>query len=347
MEMFNTHRRDILTFDNYMDLKKPGFGGPGSAIELRDAKGNLNDKNPKLSGYRHTVERDPAFSHPVYNSTYKAMTHDLVYKQEKKKPFTYEDPYHTGIPVIEVDPLEEGKTYTSFKRFINEAEELLDEPSEEMNEPEYEYSEPEEEDEDVTRAEATRSSQAFSNLREIEAKLKGFESSRGENYEEVIKANNYDVNSAYDYLEDQDLTKLEIKSIINNVFGEEEDDEYEEYGANPMDETPFGEKPDWVKELEAKSDGTEYEAGGNPGGCSECGDSNWMYSKADEGFFSNLFGTDKFQQEMDELDAIAEREGKCMYLIQGQYGSFPTDDRERALESKSNGRYVYATCDDI
>jgi hypothetical protein len=235
MEMFNTHRRDILTFDNYMDLKKPGFGGPKSAIELRDAKGNINNKSPKLSGYRHTVERDPAFSHPVYNSTYKAMTHDLVYKQEKKKPFTYDDPYHTAIPVIEIEPVEEGKTYTSFKRFISEAEELLDEPSEEMNEPEYEYSEPEEDDEEEARAEATRSSQTFSDLREIEAKLKSFEK--------------------------------------GGDFDEEEDDEF---GANPMDETPFGEKPDWVKELEAKADGTGYDAGGNPGECSECGDSDWM-----------------------------------------------------------------------
>lgn len=238
MEMFDTHRRDILTFDNYMDLKKPGFGGPGSAIELRDAKGNLNDKNPKLKEYRHTVERDPAFSHPVYNSTYKAMTHDLVYKQEKKKPFTYEDPYHTGIPVIEVDPLEEGKTYTSFTKFINETEDLLDElGKEESDEPEYEYFEPieSEEEEEEARAEATRSNQTFSDLREIEAKLKSFEQ------------------------------------------GEEFDSEEDEFGANPTDETPFGEKPDWVKDLEASADGAGYEAGGNPGDCSECGDSDWMF----------------------------------------------------------------------
>ena len=41
MEMFDAHRRDILNFDNYMDLKKPGFGGPNSAMALRDGKGNL------------------------------------------------------------------------------------------------------------------------------------------------------------------------------------------------------------------------------------------------------------------------------------------------------------------
>lgn len=120
MEMFDAHRRDILNFDNYMDLKKPGFGGPKSAVALRDNRGNKIDKNPKLDGYQRTIERDAAFQHPVYNPTYKAMTHDLVYKQEKKKPFTYDDT-RTGIPVVEIEPLKEGKTYTSFERFVSEA----------------------------------------------------------------------------------------------------------------------------------------------------------------------------------------------------------------------------------
>lgn len=120
MEMFNVHRRDILDFDNYMDLKKPGFGGPASAIALRDAKGKKLNKNPKLDKYQRTVERDPAFSHPVYDPTYKAMTHDLVYKQDGKKPFTYRDPYLTAVPVINYEPMKEGKSYTSFTQFINE-----------------------------------------------------------------------------------------------------------------------------------------------------------------------------------------------------------------------------------
>jgi hypothetical protein len=124
MEIFNTHRRDILNFDSYMDLKKPGFGGPSSAIALRDERGKKINKDPKLAGYQRTVERDPAFSNPVYNSTYKAMTHDLVYKQENKKPFTYTDPYRTAVPVIEYDPTSEGKSYESFKQFVNEERSL-------------------------------------------------------------------------------------------------------------------------------------------------------------------------------------------------------------------------------
>lgn len=121
MEMFNTHRRDILNFDNYMDLKKPGFGGPDSAIAHRDGKGNKINKDPKLAAYSRVVERDPAFSHPVYDPTYKAMTGDLVYKQEKKKAFTY-DHSVTGIPMVEVGETNEGLAFNSFTQFINESE---------------------------------------------------------------------------------------------------------------------------------------------------------------------------------------------------------------------------------
>jgi len=120
MEMFNAHRRDLLGFNDYMDLKKPGFGGPASAIQARDAKGKLINKSPKLSQYRRVVERDPAFSHKVYDSTYKAMTHDLVYKQEGKKPFTYPDPYFTAYPTVEVGELDENTKVVSFNTFINE-----------------------------------------------------------------------------------------------------------------------------------------------------------------------------------------------------------------------------------
>ena len=74
-----------------MDLKKPGFGGPNSAKEYRDGRGNIANPKPKLKDYQRVVERDPLFSHPHYNSTYKAMTHDVVYKQAKKKPFDYKE----------------------------------------------------------------------------------------------------------------------------------------------------------------------------------------------------------------------------------------------------------------
>ena len=104
MEIFDVHRRDLFDFDEYMNLKNPGFGGPKSAIAERDAKGNRIKKEIKLEGYRNVVERHPAFSHEVWNPTYKAMGSDLVHKQDVgKNPYDYADPYENiGIPVVDV-----------------------------------------------------------------------------------------------------------------------------------------------------------------------------------------------------------------------------------------------------
>jgi hypothetical protein len=168
-----------------MDLKKPGFGGPASAMALRDGKGKIVNTKPKLAGFQRTVERDPAFSHPVYDPTYKAMTGDLVYKQEGKKAFTYDD-QRTGIPVVQMDPLKEGKAYSSFQRFINESEEDEDEEyfetpeelenTDELEDEEYAYPNlGDDEDESEYRAEATRSNNTMSDLRQIEDKLRSFE----------------------------------------------------------------------------------------------------------------------------------------------------------------------------
>jgi hypothetical protein len=126
MEIFNVKRRDILDFDNYMDLKKPGFGGPKSAEQYVDARGKRINKEPKLDGYQRTVKRDPLFNHEVYNPTYKAMGGDLVHKQTVgKNPYTYPDSYsHMGIPVVQVGSIKEGRAY-SFSQFINEADERI------------------------------------------------------------------------------------------------------------------------------------------------------------------------------------------------------------------------------
>jgi hypothetical protein len=106
MDLFDVKRRDVLDFDNYMNLKKPEFGGPKSAEYARDLKTGkplpTESKKNRLSSHRRVVERDPMWGSPHYNSTYKALTHDLVYKQAGKKPFTYADPYMTGIATVEV-----------------------------------------------------------------------------------------------------------------------------------------------------------------------------------------------------------------------------------------------------
>ncbi len=99
MDIFDIKRKDILDFDRYMDLKQPGFGGPASAEAYKDDKGVRVNKEPKLAKYQNTMERHELWSHPHYDSTYKAATNDIVYRQEGKKSTNYADPYHTAIPV--------------------------------------------------------------------------------------------------------------------------------------------------------------------------------------------------------------------------------------------------------
>lgn len=123
MEIFNVHRKDVHSFDNFMDLKKPGFGGPMSAIRLKDRKGNDVNSDRKLKEYQRTVKRDVTFNSQAYDSTYKAMGGDLVYKQEVgKNPYDYKDTYDTmGIPTTDVSKANEGLCYTNFSLFILES----------------------------------------------------------------------------------------------------------------------------------------------------------------------------------------------------------------------------------
>ena len=128
MDLFDIHRRDILNFDSYIDLKKPGFGGNDSLKYARDAKGKeipKNDSENKLKGYRNVVERSPMFKHQHYNSTYKAMTNDLVYKQAGKEPIKYADPYLTGVATVEVGEYETSESVLpNFDTFVNEKKEV-------------------------------------------------------------------------------------------------------------------------------------------------------------------------------------------------------------------------------
>lgn len=126
MEMFNVHRRDVLDFDNYMDLKKPGFGGPKSGELYKDSKGKFVNKDRKLEEFQHTVKRDDLFKDQIWNSTYKAMGGDLVNKQENgKNPYTYPDLYdNMGVAAVSVgkaaNAANEGMCY-DFETFLLES----------------------------------------------------------------------------------------------------------------------------------------------------------------------------------------------------------------------------------
>jgi len=123
MEIFNVHKRDVHTFDDYMNLKKPGFGGPKSAKLLKDGRGKFIEKDRILSDYQRTVKRDDTFKNQVFNPTYKAMGGDLVHKQDlKKNPYAYPDLYNNmGVGMVEVGETNEGKCHANFTRFLLES----------------------------------------------------------------------------------------------------------------------------------------------------------------------------------------------------------------------------------
>jgi hypothetical protein len=76
--------------------------------------------------YQRVVERDPNFTHPVYDPTYKAMTHDKVYKDAGKEPFDYPvwPEASQGIAVVDItDRTNEGKAFTDFNEYLTERKE--------------------------------------------------------------------------------------------------------------------------------------------------------------------------------------------------------------------------------
>lgn len=111
MEIFDVHRRDIYNFDDYMDLKKPGFGGPKSAELLKDNKGKDVNPNRKLTEYQNVVKRDETFKNQVFNPTYKAMGGDLVHKQDVgENPYNYNDLYNNmGIATVDLGKVHSDK----------------------------------------------------------------------------------------------------------------------------------------------------------------------------------------------------------------------------------------------
>lgn len=213
MEIFNVHRRDIYSFDDYMDLKKPGFGGPSSAEQMyTEPRGKVKrvNKDPKLKEFQRTVHRpvqNNQFTHEVFNPTYKAMGGDLVHKQEVgKNPYDYPDLYnHTGIGMVEVGETNEGLCYSNFTRF------LLESKIEEA----------------CKCGDDCACKDCKTHKRGKYAIEEGFDNedyggpqaAQQEYYEEIIKNNEWDsYESAHAWLEDQGLSGGVIDSILDSVF---------------------------------------------------------------------------------------------------------------------------------
>lgn len=114
MDMFNVKRRDNPSMDRYSDLKKPAFGGPTEKEDFDKSK------RKSLDGYQRVIDRNADFEggkfNHNYDTTWKAVTRDLISRTAKKKPF---DPMYAKPTIATVDAVEEGKI-KRFEQFVNE-----------------------------------------------------------------------------------------------------------------------------------------------------------------------------------------------------------------------------------
>lgn len=126
MDMFNAKDRRNPSMDDYMDLKKPGFGGPNSKKDFDTSK------KETLKGYQRVIDRNADFEggkfNHNYDPTWKAVTRDLISRTAKKKPF---DPMYAKPTIATVDAVEEGRILR-FEQFLNEDFNMFAEAEEEM-----------------------------------------------------------------------------------------------------------------------------------------------------------------------------------------------------------------------
>lgn len=116
MDMFNIKNRRNPSMDDYMDPKKPGFGGPKSKEDFNTSK------RETLKGYQRVIDRNADFEggnfNHNYDPTWKAVTRDLISRTAKKKPF---EPMYAKPTIATVDAVEEGRIFR-FDEFVSESE---------------------------------------------------------------------------------------------------------------------------------------------------------------------------------------------------------------------------------
>jgi hypothetical protein len=126
MDMFNTKDRRNPSMDDYMNPKKPSFGGPNSKKDFDTSK------RETLKGYQRVIDRNADFEggkfNHNYDPTWKAVTRDLISRTAKKKPF---DPMYAKQTIATVSAVEEGKILR-FDQFLNEDFNMFAEAEEDM-----------------------------------------------------------------------------------------------------------------------------------------------------------------------------------------------------------------------
>jgi hypothetical protein len=114
MDMFNAKSRRNPKMDDWMDLSKPGFGGPKEKTDFDKSKREF------LKGYQRVVDRNADFEGGKtinnYDTTWKAVSRDVVSRQAGKKQF---DPMYSTPVTKTSTKIEEGRIFR-FEEFVNE-----------------------------------------------------------------------------------------------------------------------------------------------------------------------------------------------------------------------------------
>lgn len=123
--MFNAKDRRHPSMDDHMNLKKPGFGGPSSKEDFDKSK------RTTLKGYQRVIDRNSDFEggkfNHNYDTTWKAVTRDLISRSANKKPF---DPMYAKPTIASTEAVEEGRIFR-FEEFISENFNMFSEAEEE------------------------------------------------------------------------------------------------------------------------------------------------------------------------------------------------------------------------
>lgn len=105
MDQFNLKQKDVYSFDDFMDIKKPSFGGPKSGIQF-----NAKEEPKQLKKWRRVVTRyAPAENgtfNPNYNGQWRAIgmdraSRDAGIKQEDKSKYIDDLKYGRALPTYE------------------------------------------------------------------------------------------------------------------------------------------------------------------------------------------------------------------------------------------------------
>ena len=108
MDQFNLKQKDVYNFDDFMDLSKPGFGGPKSGIKFEATK------EPKqLSKWRRVVKRYAPAENGVFNPNYDGHWAAINKDRANRDANTYSNERGKYI-----DDLKHGRSLPTLESFL-------------------------------------------------------------------------------------------------------------------------------------------------------------------------------------------------------------------------------------